>query len=106
MVSEDGRQVVVQLLFCWVLFPGFVLDCAQHSFVVPIYLFLCFVSVFVVHSYSITDTATTWKKSHFLLGRSDIHMINNMSKAFHAFARHMLTLLSVDEMLLLRYLVH
>ena len=30
-------------------------------------------------------------------------MISNLSKAFHAFARHILTSLSADEMLLQRY---
>ena len=36
----DGRQVVVQPLFCWVLFPGFNENSMQLSCVVPIKLFL------------------------------------------------------------------
>ena len=34
----------------------------------------------------------------------DFHMIDNLSIAFHPFAKHMLASLSVDEMLLLRYM--
>ena len=61
-------------------------------------------SIHVVHPYSIIDTATTWKKSHFiLLNWSNFHMIDNMSLAFNAFTRSMLTSPSVDEILLLRY---
>ena len=44
------------------------------------------------------------KKLRFiLLDKIDFHMINNLSIAFHAFTRHILMSLSVDEMLLLRY---
>ena len=49
-------------------------------------------------------TATTWKRSHYILSeRSDFYMIYNLSIASHAFARRMLTSLSVDEILLLRH---
>ena len=64
-----------------------------------------FVCIHVVHPYNSTDTATAWKKSHFiLLDQSDLHMIANMSIAFHAFVRLILTSLSVDEILLPRYM--
>ena len=47
---------------------------------------------------------TAWKNSWFILSeRSDFLMINNLS-AVHAFVRCMLTLLSVDEILLPKYL--
>ena len=55
-----------------------------------------FVSVHVVYPYSRTDTTATWKKSRFIL--SDI------SVAVHAFARHILMSLSVNETLLPRLL--
>ena len=43
------------------------------------------------------------KKSHFISSdRSDLNMIDNLSTAVHAFARYMLTSLSVDELLLPR----
>ena len=41
---------------------------------------------------------TAWKKSHFI--SSDFHMIDNLSIIIHAFSMHLLTLLSVDEILL------
>ena len=96
----DERQVSVQQLFCGVLLPGFVQDSIRHSCVAPIELFLCFVSIHVVHRYSSSDTATVCKRPYFiLLDRSVFHMIDNLSLAFHAFTWHMLTSLSVDEML-------
>ena len=53
--------------------------------------------------YSSTDTATTSKNSHFVLSeRSNFHMVDNLSVL--AFPMHMLTSLSVDEILLLRYM--
>ena len=65
---------------------------------------MCFVSIHEVHPYSSMDTATAWKKSCFILSdRSDFHLIDNQSIAFHAFIRHMITSLSVDEMSLPRY---
>ena len=62
------------------------------------------VRVQMVRPYSSIDSATTWKKSRFTLPtRSDFHTTENLSIAVHAFARRMLTSLSVDEMLLSRY---
>ena len=59
------------------------------------------VNVQVLHPYSSTDTATVWKKSSFiLLERS---YFDNLSIAVHTFTRYMLTPLSVDKILLLRY---
>ena len=68
--------------------------------------FLCssmhFVGIHVVHLYRITDTATPWKKSCFILSdRSDFHMIDDLLIVVHAFTRHMLT--SIDQILLSRY---
>ena len=41
------------------------------------------------------DTFATWKKLHFIsLDLSDFHIIDNLSIAVHAFARHILTSLS------------
>ena len=46
-----------------------------------------FVSVHAGRPFSSMDTGTTWKKSHFILSdKLDIHMINNLSIAFHTFA--------------------
>ena len=63
-----------------------------------------FVSDNVVYPYSSTDTATTWKKSHFTLSkRSDFQMINDLLIAVNAFTKNMLSSLSEDEMLLPGY---
>ena len=58
----------------------------------------------MVHLYNSTYTATAGNKSRFILSeKSDFHMIDNLSIATHDFAKLMLTSLSVDEILLLRY---
>ena len=63
-----------------------------------------FVSVHVVHPYSSTDTTAARKKSCFSLSdRSENHTIDCLSIAVHAFAWRILTSLSVDEILLLKY---
>ena len=46
----------------------------------------------------------TTKSCFILSNRSEFDMINNLSIGLHAFARHMLTPLSVNEMLLPRYM--
>ena len=62
-----------------------------------------FVNVHVVHPYSSMNTATAWKESRFILSnRSDFHIIDILSIAVHVFTS--LTPLSVDEILLPRYL--
>ena len=79
--------MVVQLLFCGMLFPGFVQNSMQHSHVALIKLFL-----YVVHPYSSSDTSTALEKSCYILSdRSYFHMIDNLLKAVSAFTRHMLT---------------
>ena len=63
-----------------------------------------FISVFEVHPYSSIDTDTVWRKPRFILSDSlDFHKIDNQSIAFQAFARCRLTSLSVEEILLSRY---
>ena len=63
-----------------------------------------FVRVQVVQPYSSTDTTTAWKNFRFSLSESsDLHMTDNLFVADHAFAIRVLTSLSVDEILLPRY---
>ena len=65
---------------------------------------LCLVSVRVVHAYSRTNSTAAWKKLFFILSDwSDFCMINNLSIAVHAFARHKLMWFLVEEILLPRY---
>ena len=63
-----------------------------------------FISILVVHPYSSMETATALKKFGFILSvRSDFHLIDNLSITFYTFTKCMLTSLSVDEVLLPRY---
>ena len=58
-------------------------------------------SVYLVHPYSSMDTVTDWNKFRFILsGRLYFHMIYWLSKEGKAFAKRMVTSLSVDEILL------
>ena len=63
---------------------------------------LCFVLIklfsHVLQLYNSTDMLIAWKNFHFI--SSDFHMVINLSQALPT---SMLTLLSVDEILLLRY---
>ena len=55
-----------------------------------------------MHPYSSTDTV--WKKSLFIvLERSDFNIVDNLLIAIDAFAMRMVTSISIDEILLLRY---
>ena len=69
------------------------------------FFYMYFLSIHMVHLYRSIDTATTWKKSNFILSdRLDFHMIHNLSIEVLAFARCILKSLSVDEILLSGYL--
>ena len=68
------------------------------------FFFIRFVSVHVVHPYCSNDISDAWKKSRFISSdRSDFSLVNSLRITFHAFARHIMTSLSVDEKLLPRY---
>ena len=73
----------------------------------PIYFFFfskLFIKVLVVSLCNSTDTATAWEKSCFISSeRSDLHLIDSASIAVHTFPTHILTSLSIDEMLLTKY---
>ena len=67
--------------------------------------FFClpFVSINVVHRYISIGKTTVWKKSRLIISdRSDFYMVDSLAIAAHAFARHKLTSLSVNEIFLLR----
>ena len=67
------------------------------------FFLMCFISVHAVHLYSSMDIDTRKKSCFILSDRLVFHMINNLSIPFGAFTRHTLTSLSVDEILLMRY---
>ena len=57
------------------------------------------VSIHVVHPCSSIDTTTAWKKLRFILSDgSDFHMTDSLSMALHAFASHVLMLMSFRSM--------
>ena len=59
----------------------------------------------MVLPYSNTDAAIAWKDSRLILSeRSDFYIIDNLSIAFHTLPMRMLTLHSVDDLLLLMYM--
>ena len=61
-----------------------------------------FIKVKRVKLFNSTDTAT--KNSRFILPeRLEFHLVDNLSIAVYAFPMHMLTMLSVDDILLPRY---
>ena len=96
----DGKQVAIQLPFYWVLFSG-LLNTAHRilvSFTSSSSLYILLVSMLCM------DTAITWRNLFFFSSDwLDFFMINSQSVAFHVYAKCMLTPLSVDEILLLRY---
>ena len=97
----DRRQVTVPLIF-FVMIQ--LLLVRQHATFLwsshLVFFSMRFVSIHLCGM----NTASALKKFRFILSdRSDFHLIVNLSKAFHSFARRVLTSLSVDEMLLLRY---
>ena len=64
------------------------------------------VRVQVVQPYSSTDITTAWKNCRFNLSvRSDFYLTDNLLVAAHAFPIRVLTSLSVDEILLPRYVL-
>ena len=64
-----------------------------------------FVRDIVLHHFTSLDSVTASKYSHFIQwDRADFFTIDNISLTFLFFARGILKSLSVDEMLLLRYL--
>ena len=63
-----------------------------------------FLNAQIMHPFSNTDTAILMNKSSLILsGRSDFHMIDNLPIAIHHIVMRMFTSLSVDEILLSKY---
>ena len=98
--------MVIQLLFVECCFKDlFKTVCSIFVKFLSNFFSMHFISIQVVHLYNSTETTTAWKKSSFIFSeRADFHMINNLSIAVHAFTMHILILLSVDEILLPRYM--
>ena len=58
----------------------------------------------MVHPYSSVETTAGWKKRRFILSvRSDFHMTDRLSITVHDFVSRVSMSVSVDEILLPRY---
>ena len=69
------------------------------------FFFKHFIRVQVVQTYNSSGTATAWTNSPFNSSkRSDFHTVINLLIALRAFLMHMLTSISIDEILLPRYM--
>ena len=90
------------------LLPGFVLNntVAVSLGYLPSRIFSeCFLKVQVMKPNSITKTASVWKNSCFNSSkRLDFHLFYNLLIAIDALLMRLLTLLSVEEILLPRYM--
>ena len=83
-LSKTARSILVSLLFR--------------------FFSLCFICVHVSEVNTVVLTQLQLKKFRFILSdRSDFHMTDNLSIAVHVFAWRMLTSVSVDEILLPKY---
>ena len=86
--------MAVQLLFCRLLLLGFIEIITQYRFTVS-----------STNGQRRTDTATAWKNCSFISSkRKDFHVVVNLWIAIHALPMRMLISLSVDEILLPRYM--
>ena len=97
--------MALQLLFCRVLHPGVVQNNSQHPCVVLIYFFLqvfCLKFKWCIHTIILIRLQLLRISGFFLSERSDFHLVDELSIVVHAFTMQMLTLLSVDEILLLK----
>ena len=105
IVYEMGGKWLYNCCFVWCCFQ----DLFKTACSIPLQFPFCFFSesltkVQVMPPYSSTDVATAGKNSCFTLSvRSYSYIVNNLSIAVHAFPVHKLTSLSVDEILLPRY---
>ena len=100
IVLWDNTKVSGTTAALWSFVSGI---CSRQLAALLFSSYQAFVSVYVVYLYISMDTASAWKKSHLILSdRSDFHIIDNQLIIFHVFAGHILSL-SVNEMLLLRY---
>ena len=74
-----------------------------HSILVLLpssFFFKRLVSIHVVNPYSSIDTTAAWKKLRFILSvRSDFNKTDSLSIAVHAFASHVLTSVSVQNLI-------
>ena len=99
----DGRLVLIQLLFC----EGVPCKICSKQYMAFLWSFLLafspsvlLVSMKCIHTIVLTQPSLG---RNVLLDRSDIYMIDNLLLAVHTFVECILTSLSIDEILLQRY---
>ena len=97
----DGRQPY-RCCFVKCCFEDFFkISCSIRVLFPSIFFFWRFVKVKMAQLYYSTHTPTAWKKARLIL--SEIILVDNMSIAVLAFPMEKLTSLSVDKILLPRY---
>ena len=105
MVLEIGGWWPHNCCVGWCFQDLFNIDHSIHVQFPSSFFSIRLASIHVVHPYSSIDTTAVWMKSHFISSdQSDFDMIDSLLIVVHAFARHILTSLSVDETLLLRFM--
>ena len=96
----DDRQVAVQLLFFF-WSGGCFRICARQCtvFLCSSHLVIsqCILLLFMWCIHIVVWTLLQLERNSILLDQSDFHMIDSLSIAFHTFTRHMLILLSGNE---------
>ena len=102
IVVEIGGKWLYSCCFVGMLLPGFAKNRSRR--VLPINLFsMCFIWVQVVQPYYSTNTHLV--RILILFHQwSNFPMVDNLSIVVHALPMHILTSLSVDEILLPRYM--
>ena len=107
MVCKMGGKWLYNCCFCRVLLSVVVQNSMQHSHSFYLAAFSSSVSLeSMLCSHTVVLTRLQLERiSLFILSkRSDFHMVDNLSIVVYALPIHMLTSLSVDEILLPRYM--
>ena len=74
------------------------------AFFQSLFFSMRFARISMVHPWNSMDKVTAWKKVRFILSlKSDLYMTINLLTAVHTIAKRTLASLSIDKMLLQRY---
>ena len=107
MVFEMGSKCPYCCYFLGCCFQDFIIVVCSILVLFPSYFSPCVLlgSMWYIHPYCSINTATIGKTFCFIvLEKANLQMINNLLLTVNDFARGMVTSLSVDEILLLRYM--
>ena len=103
VLGSAENQVLVSLFNSISTFVGYLMQKPYRRIVVVLFNWLLQGNK-RVHIFLKGINLKVWKNSHLISSeRSNLHVINNLSITVYAFPLHILTLLSLDEILLPRY---